>query len=124
MRSIVNGMLVALLLATVTAGTTFAKGKRSTVTFTADTKVNDVLVKKGTYQVVFNEEAGELTILKDRKPIAKTSAQAVDREGRRRNLEVYTFTENSEIKFVGIAFEGSNQKLIVNQSGMAAADSN
>ncbi len=124
MRSIVNGMLVALLLATVTAGTTFAKGKRSTVTFAADTKVNDVLVKKGTYQVVFNEEAGELTILKGRKPIAKTSAQAVDREGRRRNMEVYTFTENSEIKFVGIAFEGSNQKLIVNQAGMAAADSN
>ena len=64
MKSVVNRIIVALLLVTMTSMAGFAKSKKTSVTFTGDTKVNETLVKSGTYEAVFNEETGELSIVK------------------------------------------------------------
>jgi len=75
MKSVVNRIIVALLLVTMTSVAAFAKSKKTNVTFTVDTKVNETLVKSGTYEAVLNEETGELSILKGGKVVAKTATQ-------------------------------------------------
>ena len=49
--------------------------KTKQVTFDKDIKVGDTLVKKGSYKVTFDEESKELTILKGKKVVVKTTAR-------------------------------------------------
>lgn len=120
MKSVVNRIIVALLLVTVTSMAGFAKSKKTNVTFTVDTKVNETLVKSGTYEAVFNEETGELSILKGGKVVAKTAARVEMRDGKGRTTEIHTIKEGDVTAFVGIAFSGSDEKIVVNQAGMHA----
>jgi hypothetical protein len=120
MKSVINRIVVALLLVTMTSVAGFAKSKKTNVTFTVDTKVNETLVKSGTYQAVFNEETGELSILKGGKVVAKTTARVEMRDGKGRTTEVHTIKEGDVTAFVGVAFNGSDQKVVVNQAGMQA----
>lgn len=120
MKSVVNRIIVALLLVTMTSVAAFGKSKKTNVTFTVDTKVNETLVKSGTYEAVFNEETGELSILKGRKVVAKTTARVEMRDGKGRTTEIHTIKEGDVTAFVGIAFSGSDQKVVASQAGMQA----
>ncbi len=70
--------------------------------------------------MVFNEETGELSILKGRKVVAKTTARLEMRDGKARPTEIHTVKDGDETAFVAIAFSGSDQKIVVNQAGMQA----
>lgn len=124
MKSVINRIVVALLLVTMTSMAAFAKSKQTTVTFAVDTKVNETLVKRGTYEVVFNEESGELSILKGRKLVAKASVRIEMREGKSKGTEFLTVKDGNENAFVSIAFGGSDQKVVLNRAGMQAGGSN
>jgi uncharacterized protein with FMN-binding domain len=88
MKSVVNRIVVALLLVTMTSVAAFAKSKKTNVTFTVDTKVSETRVKSGTYEAVFNEETGELSIVKGRKVVAKTATQLKMRDSKGRLTEI------------------------------------
>ena len=75
MKTIINRIGVALLLVIFACALAFAKVHKANITLTSDTKVADVIVKKGTYDVRFDEESGEVSILKGKKVIAKSAAQ-------------------------------------------------
>jgi hypothetical protein len=92
------------------------KSKKTTVIFTVDTKVNETLVKSGTYEAVFDEESGELSIVKGRKTVAKTAVRLEMRDGIGRTTEIHTIKEGDVTAFVGIAFSGSDQKVVVSQA--------
>lgn len=120
MKFIVNRVIVAFLLVTLASAAAFGKSKRATVSFDVDTKVNGTLLKSGTYEVVFDEQTGELSILKGSKVVAKTATRLVMRDGKGRTKEIHTVMEGDETAFVGIAFSGSEQKVLVSQAGMQA----
>jgi len=124
MKSVVNRIIVTLLLVTMTSVAAFAKSKKTTVIFTVDTKVNETLVKSGTYEAVFNEESGELSIVKGRKVVAKTAVRLEMRDGIGRTTEIHTIKEGDVTAFVGIAFSGSDQKVVVSQARMQAGGNN
>ena len=117
MKSIVNRVMVALLLVTLANAAAFAKSKRATVSFLMDTKVNGTLVKSGTYDVVFDEEKGELSIVKGSKVIATTATRLEQRERKARSTETNTSVEGNETKLISITFGGSDQRVVVNQGG-------
>jgi hypothetical protein len=120
MKSIVNRIIVALLLVTLTGVAAFAKSKRTTVKFAVDTRVSETLVKNGTYEVVFNDETGELSILKGQKVVAKTTARLEMRDAKGRTTEIHTIRDGDATVFIGIAFGASDQKVVLNQGGMQA----
>ncbi|HEY6246035.1 MAG TPA: hypothetical protein VIX17_18950 [Pyrinomonadaceae bacterium] len=124
MKSVGNRIIIALLLVTMTGVAVFAKGKRTTVAFAVDTKVNGTLVKSGTYDVVFDEETSELSIVKGRKVVVKAAARLAMRDGKGRATEVHTVKEGDETAFVGISFGGSDQKVVLSQTGMQAGGNN
>ena len=88
------------------------------MSFLMDTKVNGTLVKSGTYDVVFDEETGELSIVKGSKVIATTATRLEQRERKARSTETNTSVEGNETKLISITFGGSDQRVVVNQGGM------
>ena len=67
-------MAFALILSALMSAVSLANVKSKSVTFSEDVKVGGTLVKKGDYQVRFDDQTKEFTILKGKKVIAKTTA--------------------------------------------------
>ena len=95
------------------------KVKTENVTFTADTMVNGTLIKAGDYQIKFNEQTGELAILKDGKVKAKTTAQLQSRSDKAKNTSVRTVDKAGVAELIGFTFGGANQDVVVGGSGGA-----
>jgi hypothetical protein len=70
-----------------------AKETKKHVTFDEPLSVNGTLVKAGTYEVVFDDASGQLTIFKGKKEIAKASARLEKLE--RNNGQVYAAWRNA-----------------------------
>lgn len=122
MRSVVNRVIVIVLLVTLAGAAAFAKTNMGTVSFSSDIKVNGTLVKKGEYDVRFDEKTGELSVEKDGKVVAKTVARLEKRYRKAAGTEVQTILEGMDQRLVGIAFRGSDQNLIVSSAAMQAGE--
>ncbi len=118
MKSIVKWVMVFCLLATLAGTTAFAKVRKASITLDADTKVNGTLVKQGMYNVVFDDQSGDLSIFKGTKLIVKTTTRLEKRDRKAPGLEVQTALEGMEQKLVSITFGGSDQNIVVAQMGM------
>src|SRR6267378_3918582 len=100
------------------------KVKTETVTFASDVMVNGTLVKAGEYQIKFNEQTGELAILKDGKVKAKTTAQLQARNEKARDTAVKTLDKGGVAELIGFSFGGSKQDLVVGAGSGAVSGNN
>ena len=82
--------LCTLLNASVLAG---GKGKQR-ITFSTDVLVGDTLVKKGSYDVTFDEQTSVLTIKRGNEVVAKTSARL--EEAKSKSSFVYRTWKNEK----------------------------
>ncbi len=120
MKFIANRLIVAFMLVTLCSVGAFAKSRRTTVSFTVDTKVNGTVVKSGTYEALFNDETGELSLLNGRKVVVKTATRLEMRDRKARATEFQTRKAEMGVELVSITFRGSDQNVVVNQGGMQA----
>jgi len=115
--------LVALSVCALLAMTAFAGGKdkinRQAVTFASDVMVNGTVVKAGDYELSFNETIGELSILKNGKVKAKTTAHYAPRSDTAGKSSVRTLVKDNMAELVGVSFGGAKQELVVGASGGA-----
>jgi hypothetical protein len=102
--------VIVLALATVTA---FAKVKKVRLAFADDVMVSGTLVKAGTYEFRFNDETGELSILKEGKVQVKTAARLEPRTDKARYTAIRTRQTGSVTEFTGLVFDGQMQELVV-----------
>jgi hypothetical protein len=94
------------------------KTKKKTVEFTQDVMVNGTLLKAGTYDVKFNEETGELSVIKNGKVKATTTAHLEQRSSEAKDTAVLIVNTGGAVaELRGIIFGGSNQNVIVGSSG-------
>jgi IS4 transposase len=117
MKFIINRVVIAFLLVTLAGAAALGKSKKVTISFSSDFKVNGAVIKKGIYDVVFNEQTGELSIVKDQKVIAKTATRQEKRERKAQSNQAVTGTDG---ELASVSFAGSDQKLIVSMAGMQA----
>ena len=75
-------VVVFLLIGTLSSALAFGKTTTKEVTFTQPVSVNGTLIKKGTYDVTFNDETSELTIKKGKKVLATAQARLEKTEDR------------------------------------------
>ena len=94
-----------------------AKVEKKMVTFTEDTMVNGTLVKKGDYEVKFDDSTGELSVIKDGKVKAKTTAHYEARTDKAKSTALRTVDAGSNVELKGITFGGSDQDVIVGARG-------
>ena len=123
MRFFMKSTLAALLICAFASIAVFAgskdKVKKEFVTFASDVMVNGTLVKAGDYEVKFDEQSGELAILKNGKVKAKNTAHLQARSEKARTTSVRTLEKGSVAELIGLTFGGSNQDVVVGASGAA-----
>ena len=128
MKVFLKSTLAALMICALASITVFAaakdKVKTESVTFTQDIMVNGTLVKAGDYQIKFNEQTGELSILKGGKVKAKTTAQLQPRSEKAKNTSVRTLEKGGTAELIGVTFGGSTRDLVVGGSSGAVTGNN
>jgi hypothetical protein len=119
MKRFIQTFACALAIALVASLGVAAKDKtkKKTVEFTQDVMVNGTVLKAGTYDVKFNEETGELSILKDGKVKATTTAHLEARSNEAKDTALLIASTGGVAELRGVAFGGSNQNVIVGGSG-------
>src|SRR3989337_767730 len=118
MRSSVSKFLLVVLVVAMTSVVAFAKKERKTVSLPADMKINGTVVKKGTYDVVFDRDGGQLSVLKNGKVVATTTARVEARDRKARTTEVVSLNGNDGRSLLRIAFGGSKENIVIAQSGV------
>ena len=124
MKSIVNRMVVVLMVGALMSVAAFAKVRKQTVTFDTDIKVNDTLVKKGTYQVKFDDETGQLSILQNGKVVAQAMARLEDRVKKANDFVLRSQVNGDETQLTGVTFDGSDKNVVISNSGATTTGSN
>ena len=123
MKSYLQRMLIALAIVALGAVAVFAeKNKNARLTLAQDVMVNGTLVKAGDYEFKFNEKTSELTILKDGKVKAKTTARLETRNEKAKHSSVRTRNAGGSTEIIGITFGGSNQAVVVGSGGAATVN--
>ena len=121
MKRFMKGFLIALAIGALASISAFAgdkkKVEKKTVTFPSDVMVNGTLVKAGDYEVAFNESTGELSIIKNGKVKAKTSAHVEARSDKARSTSLRTRDEGGNSELIGVTFGGSNQDVVIGSAG-------
>jgi hypothetical protein len=115
MKSGINRMVIALVITALTSVMAFAKGKSETVTFVTNMQVNGTLVKKGTYDVKFDEQTSELSIVKGSKVVAKSATRIEKRNGKAKNIELRSVRTGDEAQLLSVTFGGSDQNIVLSQ---------
>ena len=119
MKSSVSRITCVLLVALLSSSALFAKSKTETVKFPTDIKVNGTLVSKGTYEVKFDEQTSELSIIKDKKVIARAAATVEKRDNKARKFVLRSSGSGANTQLTGITFAGADHDLVL--SGVQAS---
>ena len=96
-----------------------AENKGKTVKFYTDVMVNGTRVEKGDYQVTFNETSNEISIMKGKDTVAKTTARLEKRDKKARATEYLTADQGNGQALVSITFEGKDEALVIGEGSGA-----
>lgn len=96
MKTSLHRIASALLVCALVNAVALASVKSKNVTFARDVKVGGTLVKKGNYKVTFDDQTNELTISKNQKIIAKTTARLEERKSQSRYSPSYYVIEHEK----------------------------
>jgi hypothetical protein len=121
MKSVINRIVIGLVLVAVTGVVSLAKEKHS-ITVPTDIKVNGTDVKRGEYDLVFDEQGGELLIMKGKKVIAKTTARVEKRSSKARTTEFNTRGEGASAELIGITLSGKDEAFVVTGGSTASGN--
>lgn len=124
MKSIVSRMVAIVMVGALTGVVAFAKVHKQKVTFENDIKVNGTLVKKGTYDLKFDDESGQLSIVKNGKTVAQAMAKLETREKKASDFQLRSTTSGDEQQMIGVTFGGSDKDVIITTGGASTTGSN
>jgi len=124
MKSIVSKVMAVLMVGALTGVVAFAKVHKEKVTFDTDIKVNGTVVKKGTYDVKFDDESGQLSITKNGKIVAQATAKLEQREKKANDFQLRSTVNGDETNLTGITFGGSDKNIVITSGGSSTTGTN
>ena len=124
MKSIVSKVAAVVMVGALTSVVAFAKVHKEKVTFDSDIKVNGAVVKKGTYDLKFDDESGQLSITKNGKVVAQAMAKAEQREKKANDFQLRSTTNGDETNLIGVTFNGSDKNVVITSSGSSTTGAN
>ena len=120
MIRLANQFVGLALVGAIASTVAFAKETKKQVTFSEPVEVNGTIVKKGTYDAVFNDQTNELAIVKEGKVVAEAPAQLEKRENRDRAVYVTRQQSGStNALLLSVSLKDNNRATIVNDSDSA-----
>ncbi len=124
MKSIVSKVAAVVMVGALTSVVAFAKVQKEKVTFDSDIKVNGTVVKKGTYDLKFDDESGQLSITKKGKVVAQAMAKAEQREKKANDFQLRSTSDKGETNLIGVTFNGSDKNVVITGSGSSTTGAN
>lgn len=124
MKSIVSKIGAVVMVGALTSVVAFAKVHKEKVTFDSDIKVNGTVVKKGSYDVKFDDESGQLSITKNGKVVAQAMAKLEQRDKKAGDFQLRSTTDNGETNLIGVTFGGSDKNVVITGSGATTTGAN
>ena len=124
MKSIVRKVAAVVMVGALTSVVAFAKVQKEKVTFDNDIKVNGTVVKKGTYDLKFDDESGQLSIVKNGKVVVQTMAKLEQREKKANDFQLRSTSDNGETNLIGVTFNGSDKNVVITSSGSSTTGAN
>lgn len=124
MKSIVSKVAAVVMVGALTSVVAFAKVHKEKVTFDSDIKVNGTVVKKGTYDLKFDDESGQLSITKNGKVVAQAMAKVEQREKKANDFQLRSTTDNGDTNLIGVTFNGSDKNVVITGSGSSTTGAN
>jgi len=124
MKSMVSKIVAVLMVGALTGVVAFAKVHKQKVTFDNDIKVNGTLVKKGTYEVKFDDETGQLAIVKNGKTVAQAMAKLEQREKKANDFQLRSVSNGDELQLTGFTFGGSDKDVVISNTGSTSSGNN
>ena len=124
MKSIVNRIVVVVMIGALASVAAFAKTHKQRVTFENDVKVNGTVVKKGTYEVKFDDATGQLSINKNGKTVAQTMAKLEARAKKANGFQLRSVGEGDQTELVGLTFGGSDKDVVLTGGGAVTTGNN
>lgn len=121
MIKLVNQLVGLVLVSSIAGGVAFAKEMKKEVTFVQPVMVNGTVVKKGSYEAVFDDQTNQLSIVKGRKVVASAPAQLEKREARDHAAYITRLNEggSTNAPLLSVVFKNNNQATIVDSGGSA-----
>ena len=116
MKTFLNRIAFALLITSLAGVTAFAKAKTEAVTFPTNIKINGTLVNAGRYELKFDDQTGELSVVKAGKVIARATTTTAKRDRKARALELRSTGNGNETQLIGVAFRGADSDIVLNGS--------
>ena len=124
MKSIVNRVIVVLLVGALTSVVALAKVHKQKVTFENDIKVNSTVVEKGTYDLKFDDETGQLSIVKNGKTIAKAMTKLEPRPKKANDFQLRSTGSGADSQLLGVTFDGWDKDVVITNNGASTSGSN
>ena len=124
MKSIVNRIVVVLVVGALTSMVALAKVHKHKITFENDTKVSGTVVKKGTYDLKFDDENGQLSILKNGKVVAQAMAKLEPRTKKAGDFQLRSSGSGENTELIGFTFGGSDKDVVLTNNGGSTSGSN
>ena len=124
MKSIVSRMVAVVLVGALTGVVALAKVHKQKVTFESDITVNGTVVKKGNYDVKFDDETGQLTIAKNGKTVAQAMAKLEQREKKANDFQLRSTVNGEQTQLTGVTFGGSDKDVVITSSGSSTTGTN
>ena len=124
MKSMISKMVAVLMVGALTSVVAFAKVHKEKVTFDNDIKVNGTVVKKGTYDIKFDDESGPISIAKNGKVVAQATAKLEQREKKANDFQLRATTNGDETQLMGFTFSGSDKNVVITGSGSSTTGAN
>ncbi|MFY9225458.1 MAG: hypothetical protein WAQ98_22470 [Blastocatellia bacterium] len=115
--------LVMVLVASVVFfnGLAYAEGKGKKVDISKDVVVNGTEVKKGKYEVTFDEEKQEISIWKGNKLVAKSNARKGLLKNKAAVNQLMTTKQNQNDMLKGIILAGEQETILISPSNTVNA---
>ena len=123
MKTILSRLAVVLVVGALSSVVALAKVHKNKATFNSDIKISNTLVKKGTYDVKFDDETGQFTVLKNGKVIVQSMAKLEQREKKASDFRMRS-TSGDDSQLLGVTFGGEDKEVVISTNGAQSTGNN
>jgi hypothetical protein len=120
MKKYMTRIALVFAVCALVGTTALADGKADRINFDEGFQLNGTTIKKGTYKVSFDEATGKLSIKKDDKVIAETSAHVEKADGKSDHTKFSMATENGNKVLRSVTFSGDDRVVVVGAGASSA----
>jgi hypothetical protein len=124
MKSILSRFAVVLVVGALSSVVALAKVHKHKVNFVSDIKINNTLVKKGTYDVKFDDQTGQFSISKNGKVVAQATGRLESRAKKASDFQLRSSGSGDSLQLLGVTFGGQDKDVMISNSGAQSSGSN